>query len=256
MMTTPPRAALVSVTKRFAGTIALDDLSCEVAPGDIFGFLGPNGAGKTTAMRILVGLAKATSGQAFIDGHVAGTLEARRSVGYVPDNPALYDRLTGYEMIALTCDLFGVETAARDHIEDLITALALEAVADRLISTYSRGMRQKLSVVCAFVHKPKILFLDEPMVGLDPEGVVRLRDILTNTAREGNAVFLSTHQIELASALCTRVAIIDHGRTIVSGSVGDICREYNSDGLEEAFLNATNTGTGGITMRKLSEKRA
>ena len=237
-----PAIRLRGLTKLFADRVAVDSMSLEVAPGELFGFLGPNGAGKTTTIRLLTGLLRPTSGSAELCGHdvVADPLRARAVTGYVPDQPALYDKLTGREMLAFAADLYGVPRRVQAaRIDPLLGAFGLAGHAERLVQSYSRGMRQKLAMGAALLHDPRVLFLDEPTVGLDPAGARQLKDILRGLCGEGRAVFLSTHVLEVAELLCDRVGVVHHGRLVAVESPAELRSTLGAGTLEEAFLRLT-----------------
>jgi ABC-2 type transport system ATP-binding protein len=237
-----PAIRLRGLTKLFADRVAVDAMSLEVGAGELFGFLGPNGAGKTTTIRMLTGLLRPTAGSAELCGHdvVTDSLRARAVAGYVPDQPALYERLTGREMLGLAADLHGVPRRVQAaRIGALLDAFGLDGHADRLVQSYSRGMRQKLALGAALLHDPRVLFLDEPTVGLDPAGGRQLRDILRGLCADGRTVFLSTHVLEVAELLCDRVGVVHHGRLIAVETPAELRSAVGGGSLEEAFLRLT-----------------
>lgn len=235
------------VSKSFGGEIAVQDLNLEVAPGELFGLIGPNGAGKTTTIKMAVGLLRPTTGRIRVFGYDVQEdgREARRHLGYVPDSAALYDRLTGAEMLQLAADLHRVsETRRRRRISALLEAFDLAPVQSRLIMSYSRGMRQKLALCAALIHDPAVLFLDEPTVGLDPRGARQLRTMLRSLCDSGHSVFISTHALEIAGALCDRVGIFSQGRLAACGTVAELEGQSRragriDAGLEDAFMAVT-----------------
>lgn len=231
------------LTKRYGTFTAVDGLDLEVPAGEIFGFLGPNGAGKTTTIRMLVGLLRPTAGRVRIDGidMAEDPLAARARIAYLPDTPYLYEKLTGREFIHFVGGLYRVAPERIDRlIEELLPPFGLADRADDLIEGYSHGMRQKTVLAAALAHDPKVLFLDEPTVGLDPRSARLLRDILRQMADRGATVFLSTHILEIAERMCDRIGIIDHGRLITLGSVEDLHRQADrSASLEDIFLELT-----------------
>ena len=235
------------VSKRFGEQAAVRELNLEVAPGELFGLIGPNGAGKTTTIKMAVGLLRPTTGRILICGHdvVADGRESRRHLGYVPDNAAIYDRLTGSEMLQLAADLQGVSPdRRRRRIPALLEGFDLSEAQGQLIMSYSRGMRQKLALCAALVHDPEVLFLDEPTVGLDPRGARQLKVMLRTLCDTGHTVFLSTHALEVAAALCDRVGIFSNGRLAACGTVAELVEEGRRDGpsaggLEDAFMAVT-----------------
>lgn len=239
-----PAIRLRGLTKAFGDRVAVDGMSLEVAPGELFGFLGPNGAGKTTTIRLLTGLLRPTSGSAELCGHdvVAAPLQARALTGYVPDQPALYEKLTGREMLHLAADLYAVRGRGRAaRIDRLLAALDLEGHADDLVQSFSRGMRQKLALAAALLHDPRVLLLDEPTVGLDPAGARQLKDMVRGLCAEGRTVFLSTHVLEVAELLCDRVGVVHRGRLVAVETPAGLRRALGAGTLEEAFLRLTGT---------------
>jgi ABC-2 type transport system ATP-binding protein len=241
------------LTKCFGEVCAVDSLNLKIPPGEIFGFLGPNGAGKTTTIRMLVGLTPPTSGEVLIDGLELEeeSLAARARMAYLPDTPYLYEKLTGREFIHFVAGLYRVPSdRAERRINDLLPLFGLEDRADDLIESYSHGMQQKTVLAAALVHDPKVLFLDEPTVGLDPRSARLLRDILQQLSRRGTTVFLSTHILEIAERMCQRIGIIDEGRLIALGTVDELHeRAQVSGSLEDIFLDLT----GGPAYAEIAE---
>jgi ABC-2 type transport system ATP-binding protein len=229
-----------SLTKRYAGAprAAVDKLSLEVSGGEIFGFLGENGAGKTTTIKMLCGLIPPDDGEARIAGFDVQKepIFAKKSLGYIPDNPFLYEKLTGSEFMELMGDLYDVP---RDpgRVSDLMDLFELSDKRDALISGYSRGMRQKIALAAQLLHHPKALFLDEPTVGLDPKGVLRLHEVLRIVASQGAAVFLSTHVLDAAAQLCDRIGILHQGKLTAHGTPTELTAGGKS--LGDVFLDAT-----------------
>ncbi|MBI4543933.1 MAG: ABC transporter ATP-binding protein [Gemmatimonadetes bacterium] len=235
---------LEGLSKRYGRFTAVHPLDLEVRPGELFGFLGPNGAGKTTTIRMLVGVLRPTAGRAFIAGHDVHRqpLEAKRHLGFIPDRPFLYDKLTGVEFLRFVSGLWsrdGVEAERR--AEELLTLFELFPWKDTLIESYSHGMRQKLLISSALVHGPELLVIDEPMVGLDPKAARLIKDLLRAFVSHGGTIFLSTHTLELAEALCDRIAILHEGRIRALGTMPELRREAEAGtaGLEEVFLRLT-----------------
>jgi ABC-2 type transport system ATP-binding protein len=234
---------LLHLTKSYnKGAVkAVDDLSLVVEPGEIFGFLGPNGAGKTTTIKMMVGILASDSGQIKLAGVdlAADPLKAKRKLGYVPDQPDLYERVTGLEYLRFLGDIYQVPEQKRyQRTERLGQAFGLASDLGDPIGSFSHGMRQKLAIMGAMLAKPPILILDEPMVGLDPKSSHLLKEILREHAREGNIVFFSTHVLEVAERFCTRLGIINHGRLIASGTLEELKRG-EQETLEEIFLEVT-----------------
>jgi len=236
-----------SLTKRYGALTAVDRLDLEIGRGELFGFLGPNGAGKTTTIKMLVGLLRPTSGTASVAGFdlLRQGEAAKGRIGYVPDSPVLYGRLTGREFLEFSGDLYHVPRATRDRrIDALLQLFDLKDRGHDFLSSYSRGMRQKISLAAALLHDPQVLFLDEPTVGLDPRSARQMKDILIDFCREGKTVFLSTHILEIAERMCTRVAIVNHGAVVAEGTLDQLRTMVRSDGqsLEQIFLQLTGGG--------------
>lgn len=232
------------LTKRFGGATAVDDLDLEVAPGEIFGFLGPNGAGKTTTIRMLTGLLRPTASRALICGHDVWKepVRAKMLLGYVPDEPVFYEKLTGWEFLSFIADLYRIEASVKQkRIAELLHLFGLEKHARDLLQSYSRGMRQKITVAAALVHEPRVLILDEPLVGLDPPSARTLKDLLLALASSGVTVFMATHILAIAEELCGQVGIINRGRLIAVGSLQDLQQKAKEEAasLEEIFLQLT-----------------
>jgi ABC-2 type transport system ATP-binding protein len=202
---------------------AVEDASFEVRPGEIFGLLGPNGAGKTTTIKILLGFVRPSSGKAFVAGHEAGTVEARRHLGYLPENPALYEFLRGDEFLQLSGKLSGLTTTeARERADKLLDLVGLKGRADRPIRRFSKGMVQRLGLAQALVGDPRIVILDEPMSGLDPIGRKDVRDIIFRLREEGRTVVFSTHILSDVEAVCDRIAIMVGGKVTDCGALSEL----------------------------------
>ena len=222
------------------GKKAADNVSLSVMNGDIYGFIGHNGAGKSTTIRAVVGVLDFTEGEILIDGHSVKTepMECKRVTAYIPDNPDLYENLTGIQYLNFIADVFGIGAAERE--ERIRKYAGLFEITDSLgdlISSYSHGMKQKVAIISALIHDPKLLVLDEPFVGLDPKAAFTLKEIMREMCRKGTAVFFSTHVLDVAEKLCNKVAIIKHGRIIASGTMEELTEGHS---LEEAFLEADN----------------
>lgn len=222
------------------GKKAADDVTLSVESGDICGFIGHNGAGKSTTIRAVVGVLDFTEGEIFIDGHSVKDepLACKKVTAYIPDNPDLYENLTGIKFLNFVADVF--ELSAFDREERIKKYADLFEITDALgdlISSYSHGMKQKVAIISALIHKPKLLVLDEPFVGLDPKAAYILKEIMHEMCREGTAIFFSTHVLDVAEKLCNKVAIIKHGRIIASGTMEELTEGHS---LEEAFLEADN----------------
>jgi ABC-2 type transport system ATP-binding protein len=239
-----PVLELVGVRKRYGSFTAVDGLDLEVRRGEIFGFLGPNGAGKTTTIRMVAGVLEPTDGRIAIGGDdlASAPLEARARVGYIPDRPFLYEKLTGGEFLRFVAGLWGQagpEVEAR--ADRMLELFDLTRWKEELIESYSHGMRQKLLITSALLHGPELIVVDEPMVGLDPRAARILKDLFRAFAAEGGAVFLSTHTLEVAEALCDRIAILADGRILALGTMDELRAHARSGGahLEEIFLKLT-----------------
>lgn len=246
------------LTKRFGPAAAVDGLDLEVKAGEIYGFLGPNGAGKTTTIRMLAGLLEPTSGEAFICGYniAREPSKAKALAAYVPDQPKLYGKLTAREFLSLIADLYRMPVgSARKQVGELLAMFGLEERADELLEGYSHGMRQKVVLAAALIHRPRVLLMDEPTVGLDPRSARLLKDVLQELARQGAAVFLSTHILEIAERMCHRVGILRGGRLIAEGSPAELRRQVGRGGesLEDIFLELTGGVENAELIRSLEE---
>jgi len=235
---------LKNLTKKYDECLAVDDLSLEVGPGQLFGFLGPNGAGKTTTIKMMCGLLKPTEGSVRIGEYDIGSspLEAKALLGLVPDTPVLYKKLTGREFVRFVGELYSVDAATIEkRTEDLLSLLDMTESADKLIETYSHGMKQKASIMAALVHDPQVVILDEPTSGLDPRSAKIVKDVLRALCRMGKTVFMSTHILEIAERVCDRVGIINEGRLVSVGSVPELREQSRQKGgsLEDIFLELT-----------------
>lgn len=230
------------LTKSYAKSSvkALDDLSLELKEGEIFGFLGPNGAGKTTTIKILTGVLPFEEGKVSICGHdiKSDSIAAKMSFGYVPDTHIIYDKLTGREYVDFMADIYGVDVETRKRrAEELLKRFELTDAFDAAIKTYSHGMKQKISIIGALIHNPKLWVLDEPMTGLDPNSSFVLKELMREHCAEGNTVFFSTHVLEVAEKICDRIGIIVKGKLVMAGSVEEIKHASQDKSLEEIFLS-------------------
>lgn len=238
------RIRTVELQKRYGQLVAVDGLNLEVRAGEIYGFLGPNGAGKTTTIKMLAGLLEPDAGEAYICGHSLRQepLAAKACLAYVPDQPALYPKLSAREFLVFVGDLYGVaRTAAEERAEELLRLFGLTERADELLEGFSHGMKQKVVLAAALIHRPQVLLLDEPTVGLDPRSARLLKDLLAELARQGVTVFLSTHILEIAERMCHRVGILQQGRLIAEGSPEELRERAGRGGesLEDIFLALT-----------------
>ncbi|MGN0745051.1 MAG: ABC transporter ATP-binding protein [Aristaeellaceae bacterium] len=234
------------VTKQYGkgGVKAVDDLTLHVAKGKVYGFIGPNGAGKTTTIRLMTGILSPTSGRVIIGGKdmAREPVAAKQCIGFVPDGHELYERLTGLEYLRFLADIYGVDARRRqEHIEKYLSLFELEDAAGDPIRSYSRGMKQKLTVIGALIHNPPVWVLDEPMVGLDPRAAHVLKQEMRRHCDEGNTVFFSTHVLEVAEKLCDEIAIIDKGRLVAQGTMDELRSGEKSASLEQLFLELTET---------------
>jgi ABC-2 type transport system ATP-binding protein len=238
---------LIELTKCFGQLVAVDSINLHVEKGEIFGCLGPNGAGKTTTIKMLTGLLKPTSGRALVDGYdvVAHPMEAKGVIGFIPDQPFLYEKLTGIEFLKFIGSLFGMK---KDEIQwgisNLLGLFELDGWGDELIESYSHGMKQRLVMSAALLHDPKVIIVDEPMVGLDPKGINLVKRIFRQKSEEGVTIFLSTHTLEIAQQLCHRLGIIDRGKLIAVGTLPELMavledKTSQTGTLESLFLALT-----------------
>ena len=224
------------LTKTYGDKKAVNDLSLHIAPGEIYGFIGHNGAGKTTTLRSTVGILQFDSGEITIGGHsiTAEPLACKRLLAYIPDNPDLYEFMTGIQYLGFIADIFGV--SVQDRQERIHRYAALFGLTDDLsqpIAAYSHGMKQKLAIIAAWLHSPKLIVMDEPFVGLDPKASHQLKGMMREVCDQGGAIFFSTHVLEVAEKLCDKVAIIRSGTLIRSGSMEEV---KGDESLEDVFL--------------------
>ena len=215
---------------------AVDDLSLHIKPGEIYGFIGHNGAGKTTTLKSIVGILQFDSGEIYIDGRSIkeSPIECKKNFAYIPDNPDLYDFMTGIKYLNFIADIFGVEESVRQ--ERIRKYAGMFEIADDLaqpIASFSHGMKQKLAIIAAWIHNPKLIIMDEPFVGLDPKAAHLLKGMMRDVCDNGGAIFFSTHVLEVAEKLCDKVAIIKGGKLIRSGTMEEV---KGDDSLEEVFL--------------------
>ncbi len=233
---------LEHLTKSYAKSAvkAVDDLSLELRPGEIFGFLGPNGAGKTTTIKAITGILQYEAGNVSICGYdlKSDPIEAKRNIGYVSDSHVLYDKLTGREYVDFMADIYGVSVSERKERADrLLERFELKDAFDSPIKTYSHGMKQKINIIGALIHNPNLWILDEPMTGLDPQSAYQLKELMRAHCDAGKTVFFSTHVLEVAEKICDRVGIIVKGKLILVGSLEEIKAAQGDDSLEEVFLS-------------------
>lgn len=224
------------LTKKYGEKKAVDDLSLHIEKGEIYGFIGHNGAGKTTTIKSVVGILDFDEGEISIDGKSVkkDSLECKKVIAYIPDNPDLYEFMSGLQYLNFISDIFGVEEKDRkERIEKYSTAFEIKDDLASPISSYSHGMKQKLAIISALVHDPKLIIMDEPFVGLDPIASHLLKDIMKEKCNEGGAIFFSTHVLEVAEKLCDKIAIIKGGKLIKSGTMEEV---KGDSSLESVFL--------------------
>ena len=217
---------------------AADNVNLEVKAGEIFGFLGPNGAGKSTCIKTTIGIQPVTSGSIEVCGYDVSrqSVESKKLIGYVPDHYALYEKLTGREYINYIADLYGVSKADRDaRIAKYVDLFELNQAFDNRMQTYSHGMKQKMTIMAALVHNPKIWILDEPLTGLDPQSIYQVKEVMKEHAKAGNVVFFSSHIINVVEKLCTRIAIIKKGHIVYEADMKDVEKDH-PEGLEEFYM--------------------
>ena len=224
----------INFTKYYGNKLAVDNLSFKVEKGDIYAFVGPNGAGKTTSLKSACGILEFDSGDILIDGKSIKTnpIECKKKIAYLPDNPDLYEFLKGIDYLNFICDIYEIKER-EEIIKKYSDLFELTGFLGNTINTYSHGMKQKLAIISSLIHKPKLLILDEPFVGLDPISAHNLQIVLKELTKEGTAVLFSTHVLEVAEKLCNKVAIIKNGKLIVSGNIKKVLRDKS---LEDLFL--------------------
>ena len=224
------------LTKTYGEKKAVDDLNLHIKPGEIYGFIGHNGAGKTTTLKAVVGILQFDAGEILIDGKSVRTapLDCKRDIAYIPDNPDLYDFMTGIKYLNFIADIFKVSVADRqERIRKYADLFELTADLAQPIAAYSHGMKQKLAIIAAWLHRPKLIIMDEPFVGLDPKASHLLKGMMRDVCDAGGAIFFSTHVLEVAEKLCDKVAIIKGGKLVRSGTMEEV---KGDDSLEEVFL--------------------
>ncbi|PIV20402.1 MAG: ABC transporter [Deltaproteobacteria bacterium CG03_land_8_20_14_0_80_45_14] len=235
---------LRNLTKRFGEMVAVNRLNLSVSKGEIFGFIGPNGAGKTTTLRMMGGVLAPTEGLVVIDGlNMASEPEkAKKRIGFIPDRPFLYEKLTGMEFLRFTADLYGIkDDLFRKKSEEVLKKFLLYDWGDELIESYSYGMKQRLIISAAILHDPKVIVVDEPMVGLDPAGIKMVKGLIRDLAQQGTTLFMSTHTLAMAEDVCDRIGIIHKGVLIAIGTIEELKRraQVQEGDLEEVFLILT-----------------
>lgn len=238
---------LTALSKRYSDVTAVDYLDLDVRRGEIFGLLGPNGSGKSTTLKMILGLVKPDSGSVNILGINIedDPVAVKRRVGYVPESPHIYEFLTGLEFLDFTGDIYGMELEEKKkRVEEFLRALDLEGREEDMISSYSEGMKQKVVIISAIMHRPELLLLDEPLSGLDPKSARIVKDLLRQLASQGVTTIMSTHILEIAQAMCDRIAIMYEGRLLALGTMEELRQKAKmpESGLEDIFLKLTGTG--------------
>ena len=241
---------LSNLTKLYGSFRAVDAISLHVPRGALYGFLGPNGAGKTTTLRMIAGILRPTSGTVRIGGHDIGAdpVAAKAKLGFIPDRPFVYDKLTGAEFLRFVAGLYGQDgQLVERRVDELLEIFELSAWKNELVESYSHGMRQKLIISSALIHRPEVIVVDEPMVGLDPRAARLLKDLFRGFTGRGGTILMSTHTLEIAEALCDRIAIIQGGKIVAAGSMTELRKKHEAGGLEDLFLRLT----GGAAAKEL-----
>jgi ABC-2 type transport system ATP-binding protein len=246
--------AIHDLVKNYGPFTAVDGVSLDVPPGEIHGFLGPNGAGKTTTLRMIAGLLKPSAGRILVNGHDLATEPeaAKMSLGFIPDRPFIYEKLTGGEFLRFHGGLYGLEDPGiSERVHEMLELFELGRWQHELVESYSHGMKQRLVMCAAFLHRPRAVVVDEPMVGLDPRGARLIKDVFRKMSARGVAILMSTHTLEVAQEMCDRISIILKGRIIARGTVPDIraMGDGHDDQLTSVFLKLT----GGSGLQELDE---
>jgi len=245
--------AIHELVKRYGAFTAVDGVSLEVAPGEIHGFLGPNGAGKTTTLRMIAGLLKPSSGRIVVNGHdLAQAPEAAKgALGFIPDRPFIYEKLTAGEFLTFHGGLYGLNGDTGTRVREMLDVFELGRWQNELVESFSHGMKQRLVMAAAFLHRPRAVVVDEPMVGLDPRGARLIKDVFRRMSEHGVAILMSTHTLEVAQEMCDRISIILKGRIIARGTVEELRTLAGDadDHLTEVFLKLT----GGSGVQEIDE---
>ena len=246
--------AIYDLVKQYGKFTAVDGISLEVTPGEIHGFLGPNGAGKTTTLRMIAGLLKPTSGRVVVNGHDIATEPelAKASLGFIPDRPFIYEKLTAGEFLRFHAGLYGLDgDGVTGRVHEMLDLFELRRWENELVESFSHGMKQRLVMCSAFLHRPQAVAVDEPMVGLDPRGARLIKDVFRRMSEHGVAILMSTHTLEVAQEMCQRISIILKGRIIAQGTVDEVrgLAGAGDDHLTSVFLRLT----GGSALQELDE---
>ncbi|HXV85969.1 MAG TPA: ABC transporter ATP-binding protein [Gemmatimonadales bacterium] len=244
---------LEGLTKVYGSFTAVDHIDLHVPKGELFGFLGPNGAGKTTTLRMIAGIMRPTAGRIWLGGDdvVASPLAAKARLGFIPDRPFVYEKLTGAEFLRFVAGLYGQDGAqVEQRVGELLELFELSVWKDELVESYSHGMRQKLIISSSLIHRPEVIVVDEPMVGLDPKSARLLKEIFRHFVDRGGTVLMSTHTLEIVEAMCDRIAIIQQGKIVARGTMEELRRQTASGdvSLEDLFLRLT----GGTAAQELA----
>jgi len=249
---------LEGLTKTYGSFVAVDRIDLDVPKGELFGFLGPNGAGKTTTLRMIAGILRPTAGRIWLGGDdvIAAPLAAKARLGFIPDRPFVYEKLTGAEFLRFVAGLYGQDgDGVERRIGELLELFELAVWKDELVESYSHGMRQKLIISSALIHRPECIVVDEPMVGLDPKSARLLKEIFRHFVDRGGTVLMSTHTLEIVEAMCDRIAIIQQGKIVARGTMDEL-RQQTASGnisLEDLFLRLTGGGAAQELARVLGE---
>lgn len=236
-----------NLTKHYGNLTAVSCLNLDIPAGECFGFLGPNGAGKTTTIKLLAGLLKPNEGTIEISGYdiQKDPQKVKGIIGYIPDKPFIYEKLTGGEFLDFVAELYQINgNFVREKREELLNLFAIKDFENELVEGYSHGMRQKLVITAALIHNPKVIIVDEPMVGLDPKGMRQVKEIFKQLTKSGVTIFMSTHTMSVAQEMCHRIGIINKGKLIALGNMNDLQKQAQvSSGLEDVFLQLTSSET-------------
>ncbi len=246
--------ALQNLVKQYGDFTAVDGVTLDVQPGEIHGFLGPNGAGKTTTLRMIAGLLEPTSGRILVNGHDLAThpVEAKTSLGFIPDRPYIYGKLTAGEFLRFHGGLYGIEgDAVTERLHEMLDLFDLRRWEDELVESFSHGMKQRLVMSAAFLHRPRAVVVDEPMVGLDPRGARLIKDVFRKMSERGVAILMSTHTLEVAQELSDRITIINKSRIVAQGTVDEVLRL--SGGEDEQLTSVFLRLTGGSGLQEIDE---
>jgi len=249
-----PMIAIHDLVKTYGKFTAVDGVSLDVGAGEIHGFLGPNGAGKTTTLRVIAGLLKPTSGRVFINGHdlAVEPEAAKMSLGFIPDRPFIYEKLTAGEFLKFHDGLYGVgEPGIGGRAREMLELFELGKWENELVESFSHGMKQRLVMCAAFLHRPRAVVVDEPMVGLDPRGARLIKDVFRTISARRVAILMSTHTLEVAQEMCDRISIILKGRIIASGTVSDI--RAMGEGIDDQLTSVFLKLTGGSGLQEIDE---